>query len=120
MVSTPIKMLIAMALILTEVAVFAQGSDFATVLEKRIISFDDPMLIILPLVLTIAYALLIKNTASSFAFGLISWMAFPFVTILISRTFPSEAVLFLLLAMGIFYGLVGAVSSIKMAEFEFH
>ena len=120
MISTPIKMIIAMSLILTEVAVFAQGSDFATVFQERIVRFDDPILLILPLVITIAYAVLIKNTVSSFVFGLISWMAFPFVIIIISRTSPSEAVLFLLLAMGIFYGLVGAVSSIKMAEVQFH
>lgn len=120
MTSTSIKLLIAVALILTEVAIFAWGSDFTTVFQERIIRFDDPILLILPLVLTIAYAVLSKNTVSSFVFGVLSWMVFPFVILLISRTPPSEAVLLLLLAMGVFYGLVGAVSSVKIAEVEVH
>lgn len=114
--STPIKLLIGVVLILAEVAVFAQGYDFATVFQERIIRFDDPILLLSPLVLTITYAVLSKNTVSSFVFGMLSWMVFPLMILLIQRTPPSEAVLFLLLAMGIFYGLVGAVSSVKMAE----
>jgi len=121
MMSTPIKLLMGVALILAEVAVFAQGSDFVTVYQDRIIRLNDPILLLLPLVLTILYAVLSKNSVGSFVFGVLSWMVFPFMVFLIDRTPTSEAVLVLLLAMGVFYGLVGAVSSIRISEIkDFH
>lgn len=118
MASTSIKLLMGVALILAEVAVFAYGSDLVTVFQERIIKLDDPLLLLFPLVITIVYAVLSKNSVSSFVFGVLSWMIFPFVIFLIYRTPLSEAVLFLILAMGIFYGIVGAVSSLKISELE--
>ena len=118
MMSSPIKLLMGVALILAEVAIFAQGSDFVTVYQDKIIRLNDPILLLLPLVLTILYAVLSKNSVGSFVFGVFSWMIFPFTVFLIDRTPTSEAVLVILLAMGIFYGLVGAVSSMRISEIE--
>jgi hypothetical protein len=116
MMSTSLKLLLGVTLILAEVVAVAQGSNVLTGFWDKGPSFNEPVLLIFPLVFTIVYAVLSRNTMSAFIFGVLSWMIFPIVVFLMYRSPPSEAILMVLLAIGLFYGLVGAISSVKMTE----
>jgi hypothetical protein len=118
MKSLKMKILVGAVLILTQALVVAHVYDLDRIFSVGISGFNEPVLLLFPLILTIIFASVSRNTLSSFIFGLSSWLIFPLVFFLIHRTQPSEAMLLILLAMGIFYGIVGVISSIKMSEIK--
>ncbi|MEM2960402.1 MAG: hypothetical protein QXU67_02220 [Candidatus Bathyarchaeia archaeon] len=118
MKSLKMKILVGAVLILTQALVVTHAYDLDKIFNVGISDFNEPVLLLFPLILTIIFASVSRNVLSSFIFGLSCWLIFPLVFFLIRRTQPSEAMLLILLAMGIFYGIVGVVSSIKMSEIK--
>jgi hypothetical protein len=118
MKSKQAKLIVGAILILAQVMLITQAYGLGRFLDVGISDLNDPVLLLFPLVFTMVYALISKHLLGSFLFGLSSWLVFPLALFLMNRTQPSEAVLLIFLALGIFYGLVGAVSSVKMSEIE--
>jgi hypothetical protein len=118
MKSKQAKLIVGAILILVQVVLITQAYGLGRFLDVGISDLNDPVLLLFPLVFTMVYALISKHLLGSFLFGLSSWLVFPLALFLMHRTQPSEAVLLIFLALGIFYGLVGAVSSVKMSEIE--
>ncbi|MBO3803751.1 MAG: hypothetical protein JTT11_07800 [Candidatus Brockarchaeota archaeon] len=115
MKSVQSKLVFGAALILAQAAIVAWASSLGA-FDAGTASFNDPLLLLFPLAFTMVYALVSKCSVSSFVFGLSSWLVFPLAFLVVHRTEPPAAALLIFLAMGVFYGLVGAVSSIRMSE----